>query len=64
MKQGVIVKGRARILMKEGTSTFRTRRSGHQKRKSCRGCIVGDDIRVLSLVVVKKGDKDIDGTLF
>jgi len=41
MKQGVLVKGRVRLLMKKGMSCFRPRRTGHKKRKSIRGCIVG-----------------------
>ena len=61
MKQGVLVKGRVRLMMRPGMSCFRPRRSGHIKRKSIRGCIVGQDISVLSLSVVKKGEKDIPG---
>lgn len=61
MKQGVIVKGRVRLLMSKGHKTYRPRRKGERKRKSVRGCIVGPDIAVLSLVVVKKGEKEIPG---
>jgi len=32
-----------------------------RKRKSVRGCVVGADISVLNLVVIKKGDVDIPG---
>lgn len=42
--------------MGAGHSTYRQRRSGERKRKTVRGCIVGPDMRVLSLTVVKKGD--------
>lgn len=42
-------------------SCFRPRREGHKKRKSIRGCIIGQDIAVLSLSVVKKGEKEIPG---
>lgn len=45
--------------MKEGHSTYRIRRTGERKRKTVRGCIVGPDIRVLSVAIVKKGDADI-----
>jgi small subunit ribosomal protein S6e len=61
MKQGVMVRGRVRLLLSEGHSCFTVRRSGYRKRKSVRGCIVGPDIRVLALIVVKKGEQDIDG---
>merc|ERR1719265_2842377 len=42
-------------------SCYRERRSGCRKRKSVRGCIVGSDIAVMSLVIVKKGAEEIDG---
>jgi len=44
----------------EGHSCYRARRSGERKRKSVRGCIVGPDLRVLALAIIKKGDKDIE----
>lgn len=59
MKQGVLVKGRVRLLLSKGTSCYRPRRTGERKKKSVRGCIVGPDIRVLALAIVKKGEKDI-----
>ena len=40
-------------------SCYRARRTGERKRKSVRGCIVGSDLSVLNLVVVKKGDLEI-----
>jgi small subunit ribosomal protein S6e len=43
------------------TSTFRPRRTGHRKRKSVRGCIVGPDLAVISLAILKKGDTEIEG---
>lgn len=47
--------------MGAGHSTYRQRRKGERKRKSVRGCIVGHDIRALSLSLVKKGESDIAG---
>lgn len=61
MKQGVIVKKRIRLLFAKGSKCYRPRRTGERKRKSIRGCIVGPDICVLSLVLVKKGEKPIEG---
>jgi len=61
MKQGILVKGRVRLLVSKGHSGYRPRRTGERKRKSVRGCIVGQDIRVLSLTIVKKGEKEIPG---
>ncbi len=61
MKQGVLTNTRVRLLLSEGMSCYRTRRVGERKRKSVRGCIVGPDLSVLNLVVLKKGDKEIEG---
>lgn len=44
-----------------GSSGYRPRKRGERKRKSVRGCIVGSDLSVLNLVVVKKGDAEIEG---
>ena len=63
MKQGVLVNNRVRLLMKPGDSGFRGfgRRCGERRRKSVRGCIVGQDLSVLNLVVIKQGESDIPG---
>ncbi len=61
MKQGVLVNNRVRLLLSDGQSCFRARRTGERKRKSVRGCIVGPDLCVLNVVVVKKGDQEIAG---
>jgi len=46
-----------------GTPSFRGygRRNGERRRKSVRGCIVSQDLSVLNLVIVKKGDNDLPG---
>ncbi len=61
MKQGVLTDTRVRLLLKEGVSCYRPRRVGERKRKSVRGCIVGPDLSVLNLVIIKKGDNEIEG---
>jgi len=61
MKQGILVNQRVRLLFKKGMSCYRERRNGCRKRKSVRGCIVGPDLAVLSLVVAKKGSEDLPG---
>jgi len=48
-------------LMGANTTCYRPRRHGERKRKSIRGCIVGPDISVIHLVVVKKGEEDVPG---
>ena len=49
------------MLLKKGQSCFRERRKGQRKRKSVRGCIVGPDLAVVNLVVLRKGEKEIQG---
>jgi len=61
MKQGVLQQRRVRLLLSKGHSCYRPRRTGERVRKSVRGCIVGNDIAVLALSVVKQGDADIPG---
>ena len=61
MKQGVLLPHRVKLLLSDGHSCFRPRRTGERRRKSVRGCIVGPDIAVLSLVVIKQGENDIPG---
>jgi len=61
MKQGILCNHRVRLLFKKGMSCYRERRSGCRKRKSVRGCVVGPDLAVLHLVMVKKGAEEIPG---
>ncbi|EPT02185.1 hypothetical protein FOMPIDRAFT_1022987 [Fomitopsis schrenkii] len=61
MKQGVLLPHRVRLLLSDGHSCYRARRTGERKRKSVRGCIVGPDISVLSLVIIKQGENEIPG---
>nr|CCA23176.1 40S ribosomal protein S6 putative [Albugo laibachii Nc14] len=61
MKQGVLTNTRVRLLLSKGKSCYRPRRKGERKRKSVRGCIVGPDLSVLNLVVVKTGDAEVTG---
>jgi small subunit ribosomal protein S6e len=61
MKQGVIAPNRVRLLLSDGHSCYRPRRTGERKRKSVRGCIVGPDLSVLALSIVKQGEQDIPG---
>jgi len=61
MKQGVLVNGRVKILMKKRTTCYRPRRTGERKRKSVRGCICGPDLAVIALKITKKGEGEIEG---
>merc|ERR1712050_286756 len=61
MKQGILIKGRIRLILEPGTSGFICLRDGGRRRKGVRGCIVGTDISVLHCTIVKKGDAEIDG---
>ncbi|KAG8853279.1 40S ribosomal protein S6 [Tulasnella sp. 330] len=61
MKQGVLLPHRVRLLLGKGHSCYHEKRSGERKRKSVRGCIIGPDIAVVALTIVKQGDNDISG---
>ncbi|KAH8795168.1 40S ribosomal protein S6 [Flagelloscypha sp. PMI_526] len=61
MKQGVLLPYRVRLLLADGHSVLPSTPKGERKRKSVRGSIVGPDIAVLSLVIVKQGDAEIPG---
>ncbi|KAM3856571.1 LOW QUALITY PROTEIN: small ribosomal subunit protein eS6-like [Vipera latastei] len=61
MKQGVLPHGRVHLLPSKGQSCYHHRRTGEQKCKSVRGCIVDANLSVLNLVIIKKGEKDILG---
>jgi len=61
MKQGVLTAGRVKVLLRDGVSCYRVRRDGERKRRSVRGCIVSSELSVINLVLVKKGDQDVEG---
>jgi small subunit ribosomal protein S6e len=61
MKQGVMLPTRVKLLLADGHSCYRPRRTGERKRKSVRGCIVAQDLSVLALSIVKQGEGDIPG---
>merc|ERR1712216_310434 len=61
MMQGVLTPERVRLLLRKGSKCYRQRRTGEMKRKSVRGCIVSQDLSVLNLVLVKKGEADVPG---
>lgn len=61
MMQGVLLNHRVRLLLGKGHKCYRERRAGERKRKSVRGCIVGPDLSVLSLVITKTGEQELPG---
>lgn len=61
MKQGVLTDQRVRLLLKDGMSCYRSGRKGERKRKSVRGCIYNHAMSAVSAVIVKRGEKDIEG---
>lgn len=63
MKQGVMSNARVRLLLTPGTTGYQAwrARTGERKRRSVRGCILGSDLATISLVVIEKGQKEIEG---
>jgi len=61
MKQGVAVNHRVRLLLDGASGQYNPHRHGERRRKSVRGCIVANDLSVLSLVITKRGAADLAG---
>jgi len=63
MSQGVLAASRVLLFLKRGAIGYNAwrGRSGERRRKSVRGCILGADIAVLNLIIVKAGPKAIEG---
>jgi len=61
MKQGILIKGRVRLILEPESTGFICHKDGAHRRKAVRGCIIGTDISVVSLIIVKKGDAEIEG---
>lgn len=63
MHQGVLTTDRVRLMMSKGDQGCRGygMRKGERYRKSVRGCIVSHQTSVLHMVIVKKGDAEIEG---
>jgi small subunit ribosomal protein S6e len=61
MKQGILVKGRVRLILEPESHCFVCRKDGAHRRKAVRGCIVGTDMSCVSLLIVKKGDVELEG---
>lgn len=63
MRQGVLVNSRVKLLLNKGDIGFQAwrGRDGERRRKSVRGCIIGPDLSVLQLIIVKKGATELPG---
>jgi len=61
MKQGILIKGRVRLILEPESSGFICRKDGAHRRKAVRGCVIGIDMACLSLIIVKKGDNELEG---
>ena len=59
MKHGVLTKTKLKLLLKRGTSGFIEKREGVALRKSVRGCIIGQDLGGINLVLLKRGENHI-----
>lgn len=61
MKMGVMTKSKVRLFLKPGTSGFFARREGTGKRKTIRGSIISSELASINLVLINKGEKEIEG---
>ncbi|KAL0266031.1 UNVERIFIED_CONTAM: hypothetical protein PYX00_011748 [Menopon gallinae] len=61
MKNGVFTDKRVRLLLRKGSKGYRCREKGVRRRKSVRGCIISGEIAVVSMIILKEGEKPIEG---
>merc|ERR1711935_315107 len=61
MKQGILVKGRVRLILEPESHGFVCRKKGAHRRKAVRGCIIGTDMSCISLLILKKGEAELEG---
>jgi len=59
MMQGVMINHRTRLLLDGRTGSYTPKRDGCRKRKSVRGCIIGQDMSCINLVITKRGPVDL-----
>ena len=61
MKNGVLTDKRVKLLLSKGSIGYRCREKGVRKRKSVRGCIISNEIAVVSMIILKEGENPIEG---
>ncbi|OIR58661.1 MAG: 40S ribosomal protein S6 [Amphiamblys sp. WSBS2006] len=61
MSAKFITRERVRPLLNKGDTGYRQKRRGVKKRKPVRGCIVTQDISVVSLTILERGEGEIEG---
>jgi len=59
MMQGVMINHRTRLLLDGRTGSYTPKRDGCRKRKSVRGCIIGQDMSCINLIITKRGPVDL-----
>lgn len=50
---------RTRLLLDGRTGQYTPKRHGCRKRKSVRGCILGSDMSLINVIIVKRGPTDL-----
>ena len=61
MKQGVLTKRRVKLLLQPESKGLFAKREGTPFKKSVRGCIIGHEMSAIQVILVVKGDKEIEG---
>ncbi|WUR03510.1 ribosomal protein eS6 [Vairimorpha necatrix] len=61
MSKKYLTPNRIRPLLSKGDVGYRCRRKGVRMRKSVRGAIVSEETNVLAIIVIKKGDNELEG---
>eukprot|EP01010_Urceolus_cornutus_P005569 NODE_982_length_1191_cov_1036.570053_g746_i0.p1 GENE.NODE_982_length_1191_cov_1036.570053_g746_i0~~NODE_982_length_1191_cov_1036.570053_g746_i0.p1 ORF type:complete len:346 (-),score=99.39 NODE_982_length_1191_cov_1036.570053_g746_i0:86-1123(-) len=64
MMQGILTNSRVKVLLNPGSvgyQNWRAGKKGTRRRKSVRGCIVGQDISVLNVIIIQEGPEKLEG---
>jgi len=56
-----VTKNKLKLLLGPKSTGYFQRRDGTSKRKSVRGCIIGPEITSLNLILISKGEKELEG---
>lgn len=61
MLKGVFTKNKKKLLLGPNQKCYRQKREGTSLRKHVRGCIIGPEIASVNLVMIKRGEKEVEG---
>ncbi|KAJ8909531.1 hypothetical protein NQ315_003535 [Exocentrus adspersus] len=61
MKNGILTDKKVKLLLGKNTTGYRQREKGVRKRKTVHGCVIGNDIAVVCMIILQEGPNPIPG---